>query len=78
MSTFTVVSEITDRRKVESTIPLFPCKVHKVIPELFEVYTGTKRKKFQGTVTKCKDPACDCYSYTADDVARKWNRNNIS
>lgn len=76
MCTVTIVSEITYRKTVDAPFQLCRCKTHNKIPVLQEVYTGNKRKKFQGVVAVCLSNECSCYSYTVEDVSKKWNEVN--
>jgi hypothetical protein len=53
------------------------CNKHEVKAKVEDVFTGTRKKKHQGTVVQCTaHSACSVFGYDADDAVKKWNDLN--
>ena len=77
MSTMIFTSQITKHEKVETDLETIKCR-HGRQPTLFKVYTGQKRKKFQGIIATCGYEDCKVYQYTIEDVVKSWNKFHLN
>lgn len=76
MTIMQTTSRITRREPVTGPV-LALCKSHSVLPHLFNIYTGKKKNRFQGTTCECPMHSdCTVFSYDVKDAAEKWNRIN--